>query len=97
MQVDPTILTLTGELVVASEPVDAELWIDGKRIGSANRTITLPATPHEIELRKAGYAGDRKTIAFIVRSQRTGTFRQQVYDNSVRTQLERIRGVLSPS
>ena len=53
---------LTGELVVESEPVDAELWIDGKRIGGANRTITLPATPHEIELRKDGYAGYRKTV-----------------------------------
>ncbi|MDE0054324.1 MAG: PEGA domain-containing protein [Gammaproteobacteria bacterium] len=53
---------LTGELVIVSEPVDAELWIDGKRIGSANRTITLPATPHEIELRKDGYAGYRKTV-----------------------------------
>ena len=53
---------LTGELVIVSEPLDAELWIDGKRIGGANRSITLPATPHEVELRKDGYAGYRKTV-----------------------------------
>ena len=53
---------LTGELLVTAEPDDAELWIDGKRAGAANRTITLPAVPHEIELRKEGYAGYRKTV-----------------------------------
>ena len=53
---------LTGELVVVAQPDDAELWIDGKRADSANRTITLPAVPHEIELRKDGYAGYRKTV-----------------------------------
>ena len=36
--------------------------------------------PHEIH---SEYAGDRKTIAFIVRSQRTGTFEQKGYENSV--------------
>ncbi len=53
---------LTGELLVTAEPDDAELWIDGKRAGAANRTITLRAVPHEIELRKEGYAGYRKTV-----------------------------------
>ena len=46
---------LTGELVVAADPTDAELWIDGKLYGEPNRTITLPALAHEIELRKDGY------------------------------------------
>ena len=36
--------------------------------------------PHEIH---SEYAGDRKTIAFIVRSQRTGTFGQKGYENGV--------------
>ena len=53
---------LTGELVVTAEPADAELWIDGKLADGPNRTITLPATPHEIELRKDGYAGYRRTV-----------------------------------
>ena len=53
---------LTGELFVAAEPPDAKLWIDGKPVGEANRTITLAAVPHEIELRKEGYAGYRNTV-----------------------------------
>ena len=53
---------LTGELVVVAEPIDSELWIDGKRIADGKRTITLPAVAHEIELRKDGYAGYRKTV-----------------------------------
>ena len=53
---------LTGELVVVVEPDDSELWIDGKRIADANRTMTLPAVAHEIELRKDGYAGYRRTV-----------------------------------
>ena len=52
----------TGELFIAAEPPDAKLWIDGKPIGEANRTITLAAVPHEIELRKEGYAGYRNTV-----------------------------------
>ena len=53
---------LTGELFVTAEPADAKLWIDGKPAGQANRTITLAAVPHEIELRKEGYAGYRSTV-----------------------------------
>ncbi len=53
---------LTGTLVVVAEPVDAELWIDGKRAGEIGEPITLPAVPHEIELTKEGYAGYRKTV-----------------------------------
>ncbi|MCZ6890441.1 MAG: SUMF1/EgtB/PvdO family nonheme iron enzyme, partial [Gammaproteobacteria bacterium] len=37
-------------------PDDVELWIDGRRSGFANRTIELSALPHQIELRKDGYA-----------------------------------------
>ena len=43
--------------------------------------------PHEIH---SEYAGDRKTIAVIVRSQRTGTFEQKGYENSA--DGERIAG-----
>ena len=53
---------LTGELAVTAEPADAELWIDGKRAGGANRTLTLAAVPHEVEVRKSGYAGYRRSV-----------------------------------
>ena len=51
-----------GELSVTADPGDAELWIDGERSGGVNRTLTLSAMPHEIEVKKPGYAGYRKTV-----------------------------------
>ena len=54
--------SLTGALAITSEPDGVELWIDGQRSAGANRTVVLSAVPHEIELRKAGYAGYRKTV-----------------------------------
>ena len=53
---------LTGELAVTVAPADAELWIDGELVGSGSRTLALSAQPHEVELRKAGYAGYRRTV-----------------------------------
>lgn len=54
--------SLTGTLIIETTPKDVELWIDGERSGNAHQTVILSAIPHEIELRKIGYAGYRKTI-----------------------------------
>ena len=59
---DVELQALTGELAVTVEPRDAELWIDGERIGAGNRTVTLSAAPHDVELRKDGHAGYRRTV-----------------------------------
>ena len=53
---------LRGDIAVETMPADAELWIDGERRGTANGTVTLAAVPHEIEIRKEGFAGFRKTV-----------------------------------
>ena len=53
---------LTGDLAIQTEPPDAELWIDGERRGTASGVFTLPAVPHEVEIRKEGYAGFQKTV-----------------------------------
>ena len=53
---------LRGDIAVETDPDDAGLWIDGKHHGPASGTITLTAVPHEIEIRKDGYAGYRKTV-----------------------------------
>lgn len=53
---------LRGDIAVETDPEDAGLWIDGKHQGTASGTITLTAVPHEIEIRKEGYAGYRKTV-----------------------------------
>ena len=53
---------LLGHLAIQTQPPDAELWLEGKRHGSATGTVSLPARPHEVEIRKAGYASYKKTV-----------------------------------
>lgn len=45
-----------GEVEVASEPPQAEIWVDGSRAGTTPATLRLTALPHEIEVRLDGYA-----------------------------------------
>ncbi len=53
---------LTGLLVVEAEPPQAKLFIDGRAVGAANQTLTLPVRPHRLEIRLDGYAGYSKEI-----------------------------------
>ncbi len=53
---------LQGDLAIQARPETAELWIDGQHRGTAAGTLTLAAVPHEIEIRKQGYASYRKTV-----------------------------------
>lgn len=53
---------LTGEVVVITEPEDAELFVNGRSRGRANQTIKLPTVAHNIEIRRDGYAGYRTDI-----------------------------------
>ena len=48
---------LTGTLIVQVDPGDAELLIDGRSKGRGNQTVSISAMPHNIEVRKPGYAG----------------------------------------
>jgi len=51
-----------GEVTIRGEPADAELFVDGESRGAASQTISLPAAPHEIEVRKAGLAPFKATV-----------------------------------
>jgi formylglycine-generating enzyme required for sulfatase activity len=53
---------ILGEVTVRGQPADAELFVDGASRGPANQTLSLPAAPHEIEVRKAGLAPYTATI-----------------------------------
>ncbi|GMG87175.1 PEGA domain-containing protein [Biformimicrobium ophioploci] len=46
---------LFGQVRVSAKPADAKLFVDGKPVGFANQTLKLPARPHKISVRKAGY------------------------------------------
>jgi formylglycine-generating enzyme required for sulfatase activity len=43
-----------GEIRVRGEPADAVLYVDGASRGPANQSLSLPAAPHVLEVRKAG-------------------------------------------
>ncbi len=51
-----------GEVTVSGEPADAELFVDGRPRGPANQTLSLPAAPHAIEVRKPGLATFKTTV-----------------------------------
>ena len=49
-----------GEIAVRAQPADAQVLVDGTVQGTANQTLRLVATTHEIVIRKAGFV-DFKT------------------------------------
>ncbi|HAJ75235.1 MAG TPA: hypothetical protein DCM64_02150 [Gammaproteobacteria bacterium] len=51
VKLDPILTSVS----VMSEPVDAELYVNGEYRGLANQTIELMAASQQIEIRKAGY------------------------------------------
>ena len=57
-----TLEALEGVLAIETRPEDAELWIDGERRRPEGGTLTLSAVPHELEVKKTGYASYRVTI-----------------------------------
>ncbi len=52
----------TGEVVVRVEPETALLTIDGRNVGPANQTLTLPVAEHELQVSLDGYAGYSQRI-----------------------------------
>jgi formylglycine-generating enzyme required for sulfatase activity len=61
-RLDFSLLALVGTVVVAAQPADAELLVDGVSRGAAAQTLELPARAHRIEIRKPGYAAYRTEI-----------------------------------
>lgn len=57
-----TLAVQRGELQVVAEPPDAEVLVDGQPRGNSGAAIELSATPHEIEVRRAGYETHRQTV-----------------------------------
>src|SRR5690606_3526589 len=51
-----------GEIQVASEPPQAEVWVDGRREDVTPTTLRLTALPHAIEVRHDGYAPQSREI-----------------------------------
>jgi formylglycine-generating enzyme required for sulfatase activity len=56
------LVPILGEVTVRGEPADAELFVDGVSRGPAGQTLSLPAAPHRLEVRKAGLATFSATV-----------------------------------
>jgi formylglycine-generating enzyme required for sulfatase activity len=59
---DVRLVPKLGEIVIEADPHDAVLWVDGAEQGAANRTLSLVAIPHRIEVRKEGYESFVATV-----------------------------------
>lgn len=59
-----TLPVILGRANITTQPADAELYINNKRVNSNNGllTITLPSYPHKITAKKSGYADLTKII-----------------------------------
>lgn len=44
-----------GKVAISANFPDTELYVDGRLFGRANQTLSLPARPHTISVKKAGY------------------------------------------
>jgi len=51
-----------GEVEIAVQPKDAELYVNGEPRGRGDQVLRLVAVPHEIEVRRQGYEPYRTTV-----------------------------------
>lgn len=51
-----------GEVTVAVQPADAQVFINGKPAGAANQKLRLVSTTHDIEIRKTGFVTYKTSI-----------------------------------
>ncbi len=51
-----------GKINITMVPQTAQLRVNGKSIGTGNRTLSLPISPHDISITLPGYAGFSQSI-----------------------------------
>ena len=59
----PALVAITGNLDVSYKPMNTEVWLDGKKLGTSPdvfRNIIIGT--HEVELRKEGYQSEKKMV-----------------------------------
>ena len=58
----PALQALTGNLDVNYDPIDAEVWLDGKQLGTSPAIFrNVLVGRHEVELRASGYTTKKET------------------------------------
>ena len=61
MQAKERLQNLLGQVRIKSSP-QADVWLDGRRLGQAPGTFSIPAGRHVLELRKDGYLPARREL-----------------------------------
>jgi PEGA domain len=60
-----------GSVAIASEPADADIYIDGKFVGQTPSTVRLPAGAHHVEVRAQGKQNWERDLEVLKDSQLT--------------------------
>src|SRR5690606_26217717 len=71
-----------GEVQIASEPPQAEIWVDGRREDVTPTTLRLTALPHTIEVRHDGYAPQTQEVTLSPGFVRTLDFALEALDDA---------------
>ena len=58
----PALSMITGTLNVSYRPLNAEVWIDGKKVGTSPDVFDLMIGQHSVELRSSGYESRKSSV-----------------------------------
>lgn len=61
-EVTPTLTAIEGQLVIATEPADAVIYVNGDVVGTGGADITKPGGKYDIEIKKTGFRVTEDTI-----------------------------------
>ncbi|MFK7815946.1 MAG: PEGA domain-containing protein [Gammaproteobacteria bacterium] len=61
--ISATLEAILGTVLLNVEPTDAEVFINGKFVGTGNVKLSLPSASHRVEIRKSGYEVYEKMIS----------------------------------
>ena len=85
---------LLGEIVVQSDPPNAEIWVDGSLQGTTPATLDLLAVNHEIEIRQDGFLPQGAEITPRPGFTQTLSFELEVLDEASGSGYPRIARTL---
>ena len=59
----PALTAVLASLDVNYEPIDAEVWLDGSRLGTSPGVWDVTAGMHTVELRSSGYTSEKRSVS----------------------------------
>lgn len=78
-----------GDVVISIQPADAQVLVNGVIQGNGSQTLTLPAFEHRLEIKRSGYASERRRV-----TPRPGL--EQVINVALLTEAEARKAALTP-